>query len=145
MLSHSRNSRIPQNTLPSPRIGTSHGGLRNFTFDHSRIPPIETSHGGLCVWTVEWRLPLYPPRIPSLQCCNNKQTEIICFLMCWLNHFRIMMFNIVLYHSDFIISERKMDVTWMFSMRTFHVVSSQIESDEVGLQMLNLMSQLCDM
>ena len=35
--------RIP----PPPRIGTSHGGLRNFRFDQHRIAPSRTSHGGL--------------------------------------------------------------------------------------------------
>ena len=48
------------------KIGTSHGRLKNFGNEQSRITPplhpthIGTSHGGLCA--VDWcvRLPLYP-------------------------------------------------------------------------------------
>ena len=60
--------------MPQPRIGTSHGGLRNFGCDQPRIaspplPKLELLMEGFLWWTGAWTLPLYPPRIPSCWSC----------------------------------------------------------------------------
>ena len=59
-----------QTPPPRKKIGTYHGGLRNFGPEYlppTPLPPpkIRTSHRGLCVGDGVWRLPLYPPTIPS--------------------------------------------------------------------------------
>ena len=48
-----------------PKIGTSHGGLRNVCPEYSPSKKMELLMDNFLSWTGVWRLLLYPPRITS--------------------------------------------------------------------------------
>ena len=59
-----------QNTTLHPRIGNSHGGLRNFAYDHPRIPPSPFQELELVM--ENFRIDIFDQDEPKLQKCAKK-------------------------------------------------------------------------